>query len=299
MSLRELESLVAVADKGSITAAAESLFLSVPAVSAHIAGMEATLRTKLLDRRHKPARLNAAGVLLCERARGVLRAYRDFYTLVAEDADLAGHLTLGASPTVLTSVIPRTLVALHATHPGLQIQLRYGRARNLLRKLQHGEIDALICSESPESLGDIEWTPFAEEPVVVIAPPQAQAQHDADLLTAYPYIRFGAHTWIGEAIEQHLASRGIVTRQVAEVDSREAIALMVRHGLGVSILPDSVPSLARLYGLRAVLLGQPPMTRQIGLAAPEDSPKQPLISALFQILRSCAEQERAELAAGS
>ena len=105
MSIRELESLVAIADRGSITAAAESLYLSVPAVSAHIASMEERLRTKLLDRRRKPASLNAAGLLLSERARAVLRGYRDFYATSAENADLAGSLTLGAAATLLTGVL--------------------------------------------------------------------------------------------------------------------------------------------------------------------------------------------------
>src|SRR5580698_6530595 len=106
MSIRELESLVAIADRGSITAAAEALFLSVPAVSAHVASMEERIRTKLLDRRHKPASLNAAGLLLSEQARDVLRVYRDFYATIADNADLAGTLRLGAAVSMLTGVIP-------------------------------------------------------------------------------------------------------------------------------------------------------------------------------------------------
>lgn len=59
---------------------------------------------------------------------------------------------------------------------------------------------------------------------------------------------------------------------------------MVHHGLGVSIVPVGDPSLSRIYGLREVPLGRPPMTRRIGLAWREDSTRQPLIDALLRVL---------------
>lgn len=292
MSIRELESLVAVADRGSITAAAERLFLSVPAVSAHIASLEAALGTQLLDRRHKPARLNSAGASLCERARGVLGAYRQFYETVSDSADLAGMLTVGASPTVLTNVIPKTLVALRAAHPRIQVRMRYGRAWSLLKELQHGEIDALIISQPQGAIGDTKWTSFAREPVMVIAPPEAKGRTDEALLAEYPYIRFGKRFWVGDTIAAHLAARGIVPNQIMEVDSREAIALMVRHGLGVSIVPESDPPLSKLHGLREVPLGKPPLTRNIGLAESPGNPKQPLIDALMRGLKETTQSSR-------
>lgn len=178
MSIRELESLVAIADRGSITAAAESLYLSVPAVSAHIASMEERLRTKLLDRRRKPASLNAAGLLLSERARAVLRGYRDFYATSAENADLAGSLTLGAAATLLTGVIPQSLVSLRASHPRLQIRMHFGLAAALLKEVAHGEIDALACGEPPALPKGVRWTAFAHEPVMVIAPPGTRERTD-------------------------------------------------------------------------------------------------------------------------
>ncbi|MDN8617493.1 LysR family transcriptional regulator [Variovorax ginsengisoli] len=283
----------AVADRGSITAAAERLFLSVPAVSAHIASLEAALGTPLLDRRRKPAQLNSAGAALCERARGVLGAYRQFYETVPDGADLAGILTVGASPTVLTNVIPKTLVALRAAHPRIQVRrMRYGRAWSLLKELQHGEIDALIISEPQGAIGDTKWTFFAREPVMVIAPPGAKGRSDEALLAEYPYIRFGKDSWVGDTIAAHLAARGIVPNQIMEVDSREAIALMVRCGLGVSIVPESDPPLSKLHGLRKVPLGKPPLRRNIGLAESPGNPKQPLIDALLRGLKEATSGRR-------
>src|SRR6218665_3639854 len=292
MSIRELESLVAIADSGSITAAAERLFLSVPAVSAQIARLEAALGTPMLEGRYKPARLNPAGTLLCERARAVLNSYRQFYETVADTADLAGVLAVGASPTVLTTVIPKTLVALRSAHPRIQIRMQYGRAWNLLKDLQHGQIDALIISQPPVSMGNTQWTQFAQEPVTVIAPPGAKGRNDESLLAEYPYIRFGQRFWVADTIAAHLAERGIVPQQIMQADSREAIALMVRHGLGVSIVPESDPPLSKLYGLHEVALGKPPLTRNIGLAQTPVNPKQALIDALLHRLTEATVSRR-------
>jgi len=285
MTIRALESLIAIADQGSITAAAESVFLSVPAVSAQIAGLEAAIKAQLLDRRHKPARLNPTGVQLSERARDVVARYHKLYEPVSQTAELAGTLVLGASPTVMSSTIPRMLVWLRKAHPGIQVRMRYGRAWSLLKDLQHGEIDALIISKPQSGAGDARWTAFAKEPVVVIAPPEAKGRTDEALLAEYPYIRFGKRFWVGDTIASHLASRAIVPNQIMEVDSREAIAMMVRHGLGVSIVPQSDPSLGALYGIREVPLGKPGVTREIGLAQSPGNPKQPLVDALMRGLK--------------
>ena len=289
MSIRELESLVAIAERGSITAAAERIFLSVPAVSAHVASLEASLKTQLLDRRHKPARLNAAGLELSKRAKGVIAAYRSLYEVGSDSQELAGTLVLAASPTVLTSVIPRTLVALRMSHPKIQIRMRYGRAWSLLKDLQHGEVDALLTSEPQSAMGDTKWTPFTREAIVVIAPPEAKGRTDESLLNEYPYLRFGKRFWVGDTIAAHLASRSIVPRQIMEVDSREAIAMMVRHGLGVSIVPQSDPSPGKLYGLKEVPLGRPALWRSIGLAESPGNPKQPLVDALLRGLKAACE----------
>lgn len=293
MSIRELESLIAIADRGSITAAAESVFLSVPAVSAQIASLEAAIKSPLLDRRHKPARLNQTGAQLSKRARDVVAQYYKLYEPILESAEIAGTLLLGASPTVMSSTIPRMLVWLRQAHPRLEVRMRYGRAWSLLKDLQHGEIDALIISKPQSGAGDTTWTAFAREPVVVIAPPQAKGRTDEALLAEYPYIRFGKRFWVGETIAAHLAARSIVPNQIMEVDSREAIAMMVRHALGVSIVPQSEPTLGALYGLKEVALGKPGITREIGLAHCPGNPKQPLVDAVMRGLKEATKAGRA------
>jgi DNA-binding transcriptional LysR family regulator len=203
---------------------------------------------------------------------------------------VAGTLTLGAIPTALTSVIPRALLALRQQHPRLQIEVRHGLSPTFAEQLRHGEIDAAIISEPPHAAPEITWEHFADEPVVVVAPVAAQEKSDEALLARHPYIRFNRHFWVSRQIEESLASRRIVLCESMELDSLEAIALMVRHGLGVSIIPVSNDEFARFHKLKVVAFGRPPISRRIGLAERASNPKKRLTEVLLNALRQNAKK---------
>jgi DNA-binding transcriptional LysR family regulator len=80
-------------------------------------------------------------------------------------------------------------------------------------------------------------------------------------------------------------------RESMELDSLEAIALMVRHGLGVSIIPVSHAGFLRLHRVKAVAFGRPPMKRTIGLAQRIGHPKQHLTTALLAALKQAAAKD--------
>ncbi len=290
MGIREFKTFVTVAERGSLSAAGEVLCLSVPAVSAQIARLEQELGAALLDRAHKPARLTLAGQAVLGRAREVLVLYEQIGEVLAEGSELAGSFVLGSIPTALTSVIPRALMSLRAAHPLLQVKVHHGLSPSFVELLRQGAVDAAIISEPRAPLADVRWEPFSQEPVLVIAPREAKGSTDEQLLREYPYIRFNRNFWVSGVIEEALASRRVVLRESMELDSLEAIAMMVRHGLGVSIVPVSNASFLRFHRLKAVPLGQPPLSRTIGLAQRVGNPRQRLTAALLQALRHAAAQ---------
>ena len=105
MGIRELRTFVAVAERGSLSAGADALSLSVPAVSAQIANLEQEMAVVLFDRSRKPAQLTGPGQLLLTKAREVLALYEQLGDALADRSDLAGSFVLGSIPTALTSVI--------------------------------------------------------------------------------------------------------------------------------------------------------------------------------------------------
>jgi DNA-binding transcriptional LysR family regulator len=288
MGIRELKTLIAVADHGGVSAGAEAVHLSIPAASAQLGNLEREMRTILLDRSHKPARLTAAGQALLVRARVITNLYEQAIEAASESHDLSGTLALGSIPTALNSVLPMALIELRELHPRLQVTVHHGLSPSFVDLLRCGDVDAAIISEPRSPLPDISWEPFADEPILVIAPRGAIGRTDESLLSKYPYIRFNRHFWVSRRIEDALAARSIPLRQTMELDSLEAIALMVHHGLGVSIVPVSDESFLRFHRLKAVPFGQPPLTRRIGLARMPSSPKSNLVAALLVALKRAA-----------
>ncbi len=296
MGIRELRTFVAVAEWGSLSAGADALSLSVPAVSAQIANLEQEMAVLLFDRSRKPAQLTGPGQVLLAKAREVLALYEQLGDALADRSDLAGSFVLGSIPTALTSIIPKALLSLRAAHPRLHIRVHHGLSPAFADLLQQGAIDAAIISQPRVPLAGVHWEPFAEEPVLVIAPQNAKGRSDEALLRELPYIRFNRHFWVSHLIEEALVSRGIVLRESMELDSLEAIALMVRHGLGVSIIPVSHSGFLRFHRLKAVPLGKPPVSRVIGLAERVGNPKRRLTAALLEALKAAAAAEARALA---
>lgn len=293
MSIRELKTLIAVAEHGSITAAAERVFLSVPAAAAQIIKLEIEFKTTLLNRSRKPARLTPQGHALVARAREVVNHYSQLYDSVSSSQDLTGVLNIGAIPTALTGVIPKALIAFRRAHPRVQVRLENGLSPSLAERLRHRELDAAIISEPQGPLPDLQWTAFTQEPIVVIAPATISPQSDQSLLRKFPYIRFNRHFWVNRIIDEDLQRRKLLTNQIMELDSLEAIGQMVRYGLGVSIVPLSSRTFLRLHRLQAVPFGEPGLTRSIVLAEPVDSSKQRLTSAFKAcLLRSGKRQSK-------
>jgi len=284
VSIRELKTLIAVAEHGSISAAAERVFLSVPAAAAQIAKLEDEFKTTLLNRARKPAQLTPQGHALVLRAKELVAHYSQLYEAVSSSEDLTGVLNIGAIPTALTGVIPKALIAFRKAHPRAQIRLEHGLSPSLAERLRHRELDAAIVSEPQGPIPDLQWTAFTQEPIVVIAPAAAAERSDRALLRAFPYIRFNRHFWVNRIIEEDLQRRKLLTNPIMELDSLEAIGQMVRYGLGVSIIPLSTRSFLRLHKLRAVPFGEPGLTRAVVLAEPRDSGKHRLTSAFKDCL---------------
>lgn len=292
MSIRELQTLIAVAEHGSITAAAERIFLSVPAAAAQIGKLEAEFKTILLNRARKPAQLTPQGHALVARAREVVAHYSQLYEAVSSSEDLTGILKIGAIPTALTGVIPKALLAFRRAHPRAHIRLEHGLSPSMAERLRHRELDAAIISEPQGPIPDLRWTAFTHEPIVVIAPAIVPAQSDQELLRAYPYIRFNRNFWVNRIIEEDLQRRKLLTNPVMELDSLEAIGQMVRYGLGVSIIPLSNRTFLRLHKLQSVPFGTPGLTRSIVLAEHAESGKARLISAFRACLLKAGKTAR-------
>lgn len=284
MNIQHLKTLIAIAERGTFVAAAESLNLTQSAVSMQIQALEDGLRTELFDRGKRSPVLNAHGRAVLERAREIVGLYDNLADAISDVDSLAGSLELGAIPTVLTGIAPKALAALQGRHSRIRINLVSGMSGDLLRRVDRGGLDAAIISEPGRVPGDLSWRPFASEGLIVLAPPEAKGEADAAVLSSLPYIRFNRRAWVARPIEEHLRKRGLKLRQVMELDSLEAITVMVNYGLGASIVPEQCVADPFPIPVRRLPFGQPQLHRRLGVVERAAPAKPKLTAALYREL---------------
>ncbi len=286
MSIRRLRTLVAVAEQGTFAAAAEAVFVSQAAVSMQMKSLEHDLGAALFDRKRRPPALNPLGLALVPRAREIVRAYDAMRQSVTDPHGLSGDLTIGAVPTTMTGLVPKAIGALRATYPMLHIRVVPDLSAGLVPQVDRGHLDAAVVSRPPYPLSQLDWTPIAAEPLIVLAAPGTRADDPRALLERSPFIRFNRQAWVGRLIEDWLQKNRIHVREVMELDTLEAISAMVFHGLGVSIVPRRyVPSPAPLPLLR-IALDAPQHARILGLVMRPDCPSRRQVEALAGALVS-------------
>jgi len=282
-SIRELETYVAIADFGTFAAAGEAIGLTQSAISLQIKSLESILETELFDRSKRPPVMNASGLKLVKPARDILNHCRALLDTVHE-SPVGGALRLGVIPTVMSGVLPVTLASLLQSHPKLKIELVSGLSSQLVAEVNKGRLDAAIISEPAQLGGGMSWHAFAEEPLVVIAPLDAQGDNDRDLLSRYPFIQFLPETYAGQQIFALLQDRGIRVQTMMNLDSLESIAGMVSNGLGVSIVPQRTIAQPFPQDIRVLPFGRVPVKRVVGVIERLTNPKHALIQLLTEAL---------------
>jgi DNA-binding transcriptional LysR family regulator len=297
LDIRFLRTLVAVAEQGSFAAAANAVGLSPSAVSMQIRALESYLATELFDRAHRPPTLNHNGLALLPTARKIVELHDNLRDAAAASDEYAGRLRLGIIPTALSSFVPASLACLNAAHPLIELQIVTGMNTALFQLLKNGELDAAIIGEPPRLPSNLRWNTVADEPICVIARADLPEEDAEALLTRYPYVKLVRGAWQLRLIDEQLTKLSITPQTVMQLDSIEAVALMVYHGLGVSIVPRRLVEPLLTFPLKWLPFGKPPLRRTLGLVDHLGSARQNLVDALLErIVTICRAEGQAQKA---
>ena len=288
MELRQLKTLVAIADFGSFVGAADAVSLTQSAVSLQISNLEQELGCSLFDRRTRPPLLNEKGLALVEHARKVSELC-DHISTIADGRDLAGTITLGAVPTSQLGLLPKALSQIREQYPKLRIRIISGLSAELAGRTRTGEIDAALVTEPTVLADGLSCHTIAIEPLGLIVPSDMVEDDARVILKTQPYIQFNKNAWAGQQILQHLLDLGINTPMSMEIDSLEAIYRLVAQGLGVSIIPLNGATEAMLSGVKTILLKDPPLFRTLVVVERTTNPRAALVTGIVDILRKSGE----------
>src|ERR1700687_1182781 len=145
-TLQQLRYLVAVADHGSVSAAARSLYVSQPGLSSAILHLEGVFGIQCFIRHHaKGVSLTPAGHLFVKEARDVLFRASNLQQRAKElNQTIAGRLDIGCYSTISPLLIPRILEKLHESYPDIEVHLQDGDSENLQERLKGGILEIAL-----------------------------------------------------------------------------------------------------------------------------------------------------------
>lgn len=270
LTLRQLRAFAAVARTGTVSAAAEELAVTPPAVSLQLRELERQLGCALLERGPGRFRPTTAGVEVLTAITRIERALGEMGDVLAALKGDSGSVAVGAVSTA-QYIVPRILAAFKRLRPRAELILRVGNRDEIVAALERFELDVAITGRPPESFA-VERHMIGDHPHVIIAapdhplvgrarlPPQAlagetfllrergsgaralaDALRDEAGLDAAAGIELGGNETIKQAV---MASMGIALLSAHTVDAE------LRDGRLVALDVDGLPLVRRWYVIR-------------------------------------------------
>ncbi|WP_350349605.1 LysR family transcriptional regulator [Agromyces sp. G08B096] len=248
IDLQTVRIVHAVAEHGSLTAAATALGYSQPAVSQQVRRFEQRTGVALVERAGRGIRLTEAGRVLARHARGVTTSLEAAAGELAELQGLrTGRLRLVAFPSASPTLVPRLIATLGASHPGVAITYVEAEPPEAVDAVRRNRADLAITFSYPGDRDDphrasargLAVRDYGAEPIRLVLP----AGHPLADLADVPLERLAAEPWIAGCprCRGHLlelaAAAGFAPRIAFETDNFVAVEGMVAQGLGVALLP--------------------------------------------------------------
>jgi DNA-binding transcriptional LysR family regulator len=248
-TLDQLRILKAIASEGSFKKAAESLYISQPAVSLQVQNLEKQLSVPIFDRGNRKASFTEEGEVLLRYGIRILSLCDESCRAIEDLRCLnGGTLVIGASQTTGTYLMPRLIGLFRQKYPQIAVQLQVHSTRRISWSVANGQVNlAIIGGKVPPELDNIlQITPYAEDELALILPklhPFSKLEYiQKEDLYRLRFIALDTQSTIRKVIDQVLKQNGIDSTRFKiemELNSVEAIKNAVQSGLGAAFVSIS------------------------------------------------------------
>jgi DNA-binding transcriptional LysR family regulator len=283
METRFIDSFVTISECGSMAEAARRLNVTPTALAQRMRALEDELDVKLIERSGRTVQLTEGGARVLARARHFQREVRELKAAASEET-FAGELRLGTVATALTGMLPAILTTLARQHPRVDVFIKAGVSRSLYHQMLSETLDAALIVEPRFAMPKgLVWHVLRSEPMVVLAPASLAHLPPLELLATQPFIRYDRNNWGGQLADRYLQEKDIVPRERFELDTLDAIALLVECGLGVSLVPDWSRAWPLPPGVSMLALPGKAPVRKLGLVWRAKSPFSRMLEELLEL----------------
>ncbi|MEX2256522.1 MAG: LysR substrate-binding domain-containing protein [Acidimicrobiia bacterium] len=249
MELRHLDVLLAIAEEGSFTAAADSLSTVQSNVSEQVRQLEGEMGAQLLVRNRRGAQPTECGDVVLEHARRIRREIEAMRAHISTVQGLeVGEASLGIVGTASRWVVPPLVADLRQRAPGIRLRVVEAASERLMADAAKGELAQAVVTE-PVSHPHLQSETLLEEALVAVVP--------AGTKLPRPPLRLSTLIEIGmvlpplenplrQEVELAAKQQGLELEMTVEVEGIRLVADLVAAGAGASVLPETAvpPELA-------------------------------------------------------
>jgi len=276
MADRRLQVFHAVARHGSFTRAAETLYMTQPAVTFQIKQLEEQFNTRLLDRGHGRVTLTPAGEIVFAYAERILGLSDEMETRIAELTDeLTGVLTIGTSQTIAGYWLPMLLDAFIKKHPRVVPRVFVANSENIENRVAAHELDVGLVEKQSDD-PTLECTLACQDELKVIVRHGHELASATSLkatdLQAYPFVDRDPGAAIRALAEDFFRRNGVAPEALnrrAELGSLPSILHLVKQGLGFAIIANAALNDYNNRGLVGISL-EPRLFSSLNILVPKD-----------------------------
>lgn len=252
MHLKELTYIVTLADEGSISRAADKLYMAQSSLSQFLQQYESELGTPLFIRTSRGIRPTAAGTIFIDNARTILTHYRLVRNELSDIAQLnGGSVILGISSFRGKYMLPRILRRFREKYPNIQVKVVEGNSMALEDMLVEGSIDlAIVALPLTRLTHEVEF--LKKDEILIVANACHPVLHRAHRRTdspyywidlkdtaEYEYILSDYDTILGSIGRQQFKKAGINPPAYNTTITADLAAAMAREGLGLAFTYQS------------------------------------------------------------
>ena len=255
MDIPTIETFLMVARKQSFSLAAESLFLTQPAISKRIASLEAELNTQLFDRINKRIILTEAGNIFLPYAHRIIEQIKDSKnTLAAMGGMVTGELVMATSHHIGLHHLPPVLKHFVSQYPQVALKLDFMSSEAACQAVENADIEMAVITLPNKAQPRLNCIKIWSDPLKITLHNNHPLinrliyrdgkrfikSRDLQKITQLPAILPDQGTYTREIVDDYLSKLNINVQEKLSNNFLETIKMMVSVGLGWSVLPQTL-----------------------------------------------------------
>jgi LysR family carnitine catabolism transcriptional activator len=288
-SLKQLEAFLVIEATRNLTEAANRLHVSQPALSRTLQLMEVAVQARLFERNTRSMELTSAGVAMLPLAK---RLVGEFHEAFGRFGDFLGgqngRVVVAGLPSVMVALMPRAILRLAETSPGVEVKVLGLVEQQVIAAVRAGSADFALATQ-PASSGGLGFEQLVTDEYVLICPkgdPLARRKEVSwSALERQCFVAMAPSSSVRPVTDRVFVDLGMTVDVRYESDNISLMGPMVAAGLGVSALPRLALALTDCSELSVVRLGNPRVTRSVGLLQRTDAPLSPAASRLLKAIK--------------